>query len=149
SYSIRADLAFRLGKYDEAARWLETCTAIMHSMPGIVPIDSPCFLPLAYAALGRADDARRALDEIWKMPDLARWHARPILATLGEALLAGDADAFDATLADAPDSMMLDSVSLRLVAADVLPNAPQRVAWLQATLATCDQLGMTIPGERV
>jgi ATP/maltotriose-dependent transcriptional regulator MalT len=149
SYSIRADLAFRLGKYEDAARWLETCTAIMHTMPGIVPIDSPCWLPLAYAALGRADDARRALDEIWKIPDLARWHTRPMLATIGEALLAGDPAAFDATLAGAPESMILDCASLRIVASDVLPAAPQRVAWLQAALAACDQLGVTIPGERV
>jgi DNA-binding CsgD family transcriptional regulator/tetratricopeptide (TPR) repeat protein len=149
SCSIRGDLALRLGRYEDAAHWMEVCWEIAQRMPGIVPIDTPCWRPLAYTALGRLEDARRALDEIWAMPDLARWYGRPIVAKAGEALLAADADAFDAAIAEAPEAMFLDLVQLRLVAADILVEAPQRLEWLQAAFATCEQIDASIPGDRV
>ena len=67
------------------------CVELMRAMPGVVPLDAPCWFVWALAADGRRDDAVAALEEARALPDLARWYGRPVVLAAAEALLAGDA----------------------------------------------------------
>ena len=63
TYGIRADVAFREGRYDDALLWSERCVELIRSSPGGMPSDAPCWLVWALAAVGRRADAARALEE--------------------------------------------------------------------------------------
>ena len=106
--SIRADIALRAGRYEEAVEWLDRTREMMRSLPGAVPIDALCWRVWALAAVGRHGDADAALEEARQMPDLARWYGRPVVVAAGAALLEGDADGVDRAIAAAPGIMPMD-----------------------------------------
>ena len=89
-------------------------------MPGVAPTDGPCFLVWALAALGRTDDAQAALRRAETMPDLARWHARPVIVAAGRALLAGDGAGVDAAIAAARGPMPFAVALMRVIGAQVI-----------------------------
>lgn len=146
--SIRADIALRHGRYDEAVELLERSAEIVRAMPGIVPIDSPCWLVWALAAVGRDDDAARALDAARAMPGLARWHGRPVIVEAGAALLDRDAEHIDSVLAGAPGRMPFDIALMRLIGAEVLRGSVRK-RWLREALDTYEAGGATLMADRV
>jgi len=87
---IRADIAMRHGRYTEAVTHYETVSELMAGLAGVAPMDGPCFLVWALAAQGRTEAAAAALRRAEALPDLARWHPRPVIVAAGRALLAGD-----------------------------------------------------------
>jgi DNA-binding NarL/FixJ family response regulator len=147
---MRADIAMRRGRYADAVHWLEVCRDIMRSMPGIVPMDSLCWLVLALAADGRFDDAARALDEARAMPDLERWFGRPLLIEAGEALLAKDPIAYDDVMVRSSDCMPMDTALARILGAEIFESdsngAPVR--WLRQALDTYEAAGATLEADR-
>jgi DNA-binding CsgD family transcriptional regulator len=148
SCSVRADIAMRAGQYDAATRWFVEVVDIMRRMPGVVPMDGPCWLVWALIGAGRRDDATAAIADARRMPDLERWYTRPVLLDAAEAVLAGDADGFNRILRDGAQSMPWDAALMREVAAAAFP-APARAAWLAEALEIYDRLGATIDADRV
>jgi DNA-binding CsgD family transcriptional regulator len=145
--SIRADIAMRAGRYEEAVEWLERTREMMRSLPGAVPIDALCWRVWALAAAGRHADAGVALEEARQMPDLARWYGRPVVVAAGEALLEGDADGVDRAIAAAPGIMTMDIALMRLVGADVI-EGEARVRWLRQALDTYEEVGASLAADR-
>jgi DNA-binding CsgD family transcriptional regulator/tetratricopeptide (TPR) repeat protein len=147
--SMRADIALRQGRYDDAIAHLRTTVEIMRSLPGIVPMDAPCWLPWALAVAGRAEEAKAALDDARALPDLERWHGRPILLAAVAGVLAGDVKALEEAL-DRADSrpMGMDSALMRVLAAKVL-GGPPSAGWLRSALDTYEGAGATIEADRV
>jgi DNA-binding CsgD family transcriptional regulator len=147
SVALRGDIALRRGRYTEAVQHLETCLQIQRATPGIVPIDSPCWIVWAYAAVGRRDDAFRAVDEARRWPDLARWYGRPIVLAAAEALLAGDEDGIDDALAH-EKRMPMDVALLHILAAEII-DGPAKTRWLRDALETYEAAGATLEADRV
>jgi DNA-binding NarL/FixJ family response regulator len=147
--SGRGDIAMREGRYADAVRCFMVCRDIMAAMPGIVPMDATCWLVWALAGDGRHDEAAAMLAEARSMPDLGRWHTRPILLDAAEALLAGDGDAVDRIVAANTDQLTPADIALiRLVAAETI-DVPTRVAWLREALDFYGEAGMTATAQRV
>jgi DNA-binding CsgD family transcriptional regulator/tetratricopeptide (TPR) repeat protein len=146
--SIRADIALRAGRYEEAVVWLDSTREMMRSLPGAVPIDALCWRVWALAAAGRHGDAEVALEEARQMPDLARWYGRPVVVAAGAALLEGDADGVDRAIAAAPGIMPMDIALMRLVGADVI-GGEARVRWLRQALDTYEKAGAPLAADRV
>jgi DNA-binding CsgD family transcriptional regulator/tetratricopeptide (TPR) repeat protein len=145
----RGDIALRDGRYADAVHWLGVCRQIMATMPGVVPSDAPCWLVWALVATGRDDEARTVLAEVREMPDLARWHTRPLLLDAAEGLLARDASAIDEIVAAHLDHLApADVATIRLTGAAAI-GGPARIAWLGEALAIYDRLGMTPTTQRV
>jgi DNA-binding NarL/FixJ family response regulator len=117
-------------------------------MPGIVPSDGPCWLVWALTALGRREDAVRALDEVRTMPDLARWHGRPVLVAAADALLAGSEAGIDDAIAAATGHMPFDIALMRVIASEIL-EGPARVRWLRDALDIYEAAGAPIAADRV
>jgi DNA-binding NarL/FixJ family response regulator len=76
---LRGDRAMHAGRYDFAVEHLQASTDALRQLPGGIPVDTPCWLVIALAAVGRQEDAARALEEARAMPNLARWHGRPVV----------------------------------------------------------------------
>lgn len=145
---VRGDIALRDGRYDDAVHWLRTCAEIVRTLPGVVPIDSPCWLVWALAAAGRPEEASAALAEARAMPDLARWYGRPVVVAAAGELLAGSVEGVDAAIAAAPGRMPVDVALMRLLGAEILPG-PHAVRWLREALDLYTAAGSTRPAERV
>jgi DNA-binding NarL/FixJ family response regulator len=142
TYGIRADVAFREGRYDDALEWSERCVALIESSPGGMPSDAPCWLVWALAAVGRRDDAARALADARSLPDdLGRWHGRPVLLAAAEAMLNGDAAGIDAALASASGAMPLEQAHLRVLCAEIV-GGPERARWLREALDLYESVGI-------
>ena len=94
--SIRADIALRAGRYEEAVEWLDRTREMMRSLPG-VGSDRRAVLASVGARRGAVVTAMptAALEEARQMPDLARWYGRPVVVAAGAALLEGDDDGVD------------------------------------------------------
>jgi DNA-binding CsgD family transcriptional regulator len=146
--SMRADIAFRAGRWDDAVGWCERGTELARSMPGVVPIDTACWLPWALAAAGRTDEARVAVAEARAIPDLARFHTRPVILAAAEALVAGDADGVDAAIAAAPGPMPLDIAQMRVIGAHVL-GGPAAAGWLREALTVYERINASADADRV
>jgi DNA-binding NarL/FixJ family response regulator len=147
STAARGDLAIRRREYAAAAEWFWITEDIRRSLPGIVPIDAPCWLVLVLVALDRRDDAVQLLDDVRKMPDLARWSARPVLAEVGDAFLAADAATVDRIVTDSTMLSVMDCALLRLLAADVLRGDAQ-TRWLREALDFYESAGSIVMAER-
>jgi ATP/maltotriose-dependent transcriptional regulator MalT len=145
---LRADIALRRGRYDEAVEWGRRCVETMRSIPGGVPSDSPCWLVWALAAAGRTQDARQALSDARAMPDLARWHGRPVQLVAVEAVLNGDERGFDDAIASVVGRMPLDIALMRTLAAEILPG-PARARWLREALDVYEAAGAELESSRV
>ena len=145
--SMRGDIALRAGDADEAIRWFERCNELLLAMPGVVPMDAPCWLVWAYAAAGRTDDARAALARARAMPDVDRWYGRPLVIAMGEAMLANDVDHLDELFAAAESSAPIDVAVLRQLSASII-GGERRTAWLRAALETFERAGATLQAER-
>jgi DNA-binding NarL/FixJ family response regulator len=144
---MRGDIAVRAGRWDEAIHWFERSAELARAMPGVVPMESLCWLPLVLAAAGRPDEAARALAEARAMPDLTRFHSRPVLVAAAEALLAGDADGIDAAIAEA-GPMPFDIAEMKVMSARVL-GGPSAERWLREALQTYETAGATLDADRV
>jgi DNA-binding CsgD family transcriptional regulator len=131
---IRADFAIREGRYGDAVTVLEGVVALLRVSPGGMPTDSPCWLVWALAAVGRFDDARRALADARTLPDdLGRWHSRPLLLEAAEAMLNRDAAGIDAALATATTPMPSELAHLRVLSAEIV-GGPEAARWLREAL---------------
>jgi DNA-binding CsgD family transcriptional regulator/tetratricopeptide (TPR) repeat protein len=149
SYGLRADIALRAGRYDEALDWCERTVEMIRSMPGGMPSDTPCWLVLAYAVVGRNDAAHAALAEARALPgDLARWHGRPVVLAAAEAILNGDDAGVDAALASATGRMPFDLALLRVLAAEIV-GGPARARWLREALDLYESAGESGDAPRV
>jgi DNA-binding NarL/FixJ family response regulator/tetratricopeptide (TPR) repeat protein len=147
--SGRGGIALNEGRYDDAIHWLEVSRDIMATMPGVVPMEAPCWLVWALAAAGRTDDAWRVLGEVRQLPDLGRWHTRPLLLDAAEALLEGDPAAVDAIVAANADHLVPSDIGvMRLVGAELVSD-PHRTAWLREALEIFDAIGMTPVAQRI
>jgi DNA-binding CsgD family transcriptional regulator len=144
---MRGDIALRAGRWAEAVHWLERSAELARAMPGVVPMDSICWLPWALAAAGRTDDAARALTEARATPDLARFHTRPVIVAAAAALLAGDADGIDAAIAAASGPMPFDIATMRVVSALVV-GGPARSRWLRWALDLYEAGGAPLEVDR-
>lgn len=131
--NIRGDHALRAGRYEEAVRFMLASAEAVRTAPGSTPADSPIMLSVALLAAGRREEAARALEQAQAIPDLARWHARPVLLAAAEALLRGDATALDAAIASATGRMPFDVALLRVLAAEIL-GGPDELRWLREAL---------------
>jgi DNA-binding NarL/FixJ family response regulator len=149
TYGIRADMACRAGRYDEALDWCERGVALIRVQPGGMPSDSPCWLVWFLAAVGRTDDAALALREARARPDdIARWHGRPVTLAAAEALLRGDESGIDAAFASATGSMPLDLALMRVLAAGIIRGRTS-ARWLREALDLYEGLGMASAAARV
>ena len=146
--NMRGDIALRAGRWTEAVHWLDRSAELARTMPGVVPMDSMCWLPWALAAAGRADDAAEALGQARAVPDLPRFYSRPVLVAAGEALLAGDADRIDAAIAAASGPMSFDIAQMRVISALVVGGAA-RSRWLREALDRYEAAGASIQADRV
>src|SRR6266508_1670599 len=145
---MRGDIALRAGRWDEAIGWFERSAELARAMPGVVPMDSICWLPWVLAAAGLPDDAARALAEARATPDLARFHTRPVIVAAAAAMLAGDADAIDATIAAAPGLMPLETAAMLAMSAFVL-DGRARLRWLRQALDLYEAAGANLEADRV
>src|SRR5204862_1060093 len=142
TYGIRADVAFREGRYDDALLWSERCVELIRSSPGGMPSDAPCWSVWALAAVGRRDDAARALADARSLPDdLGRWHGRPVLLAAAEAMLNDDAAGIDAALASASGRMPFEQAHLRVLSAEIV-GGPERARWLREALDPYESVGV-------
>src|SRR5205085_1832530 len=146
--SMRGDIAVRRGKWEEALAWFERSVELSRDMPGVVPIDSVCWLPWIFMVLGRHDDARRALAEAKALPDLARFYTRPVIVAAAEAMLAGDEAGVDATVAAAPGPMVFEITTMRLLGAQVASDEARR-RWLREAYDIFEGCGATFEVDRV
>jgi DNA-binding CsgD family transcriptional regulator len=146
SGSIRGDIALRRGRYEEAVQSIDQCVAIMREMPGIVPMDAPCWLVWALAAVGRRDEAVSALEEARAWPDLARWFGRPVVLAAADALLAGDEDGIDAAIESA-GHMPMDIALMRTLGSEIL-HGKAATRWLREALDTYEAAGATLDADR-
>jgi DNA-binding CsgD family transcriptional regulator/tetratricopeptide (TPR) repeat protein len=146
-HGMRADVALRAGRFDDAIDHFERCAELGRSMPGVVPLSALCWLPFAYAVVGRADDARSVLAEAKALPDLARFHNRPILVAAADAVLTGDSEAFTAAIAGAEEFMPLDVAVILTLAARVIggDDAP---TWLRRAYDIFDAAGGSLDADR-
>jgi DNA-binding CsgD family transcriptional regulator/tetratricopeptide (TPR) repeat protein len=144
---MRGDVAVRAREWEEAIKWFDRSAAIASTMPGVVPLDGACWRPLVLAAAGRPDEAAAALDEARAIPDLARFHTRPVTVAVAEAALAGDAAGVDAALAAAPGRMPMDKASLQVMCAHII-GGPDRVRWLRNALDIYEAAGATREADR-
>ena len=146
--AVRADIAMRHGRYEEAVAHYERAIELMTSMPGVAPMDGPCFLVWALAALGRTGEAAAALRRAEAMPDLARWHPRPVIVAAGRALLAADAAGVDAAIAAARGPMPFAVALMRVIGAQVL-GGEHRIRWLREALDIYETAGATAHRDRI
>jgi DNA-binding NarL/FixJ family response regulator len=144
---MRGEIALRAGRWADAIGWLERSAELARAMPGVVPMDSMCWLPWALAAAGRATDAARALAAAQATPDLARFHSRPVIVAAAAALLAEDADGIDAAIAAAPGPMSMEIASMRVMSAFVLGGAA-RERWLREALDLYETAGASLEADR-
>lgn len=145
---LRADIAMRHGRYEEAVVHGERAIELMTSMPGVAPMDSQCFLVWALAALGRTEAAAAALRRAEATPDLARWHPRPVIVAAARALLDGDPAGIDAAIAAARGPMPFAVAVMRVIGAQVL-DGEHRVRWLRQALDIYETAGATAHRDRV
>ena len=145
---LRGDMALREGRYEDAVRWLRECVEITRVLPGILPSDSPCWYVWALAAAGRDDEAAAALEEVRAMPDLARWHARPMILDAAEALLAGNEQGIDDAIASATSPVLLDIALMRMLGAETL-RGPAQARWLREALELYERWGEPVATDRV
>jgi DNA-binding CsgD family transcriptional regulator len=141
-------MALRLGEYEDALHWFDISDDIMRRMPGIMPSDGPCWHVWALVAAGRRDEARVLLDEVRALPDLARWHGRPVLVAAADALLAGDEHGIDQAIASGTGRLVLDIASMRFLGAEIL-QGPSRVRWLREALDIYEAAGAPFMVERM
>jgi DNA-binding CsgD family transcriptional regulator len=146
--SMRADIALRAGRYDDAIAWFEQCDALMSEMPGAVPMDAPCWHVWALAAAGRTAEAQAALERARAMPDLERWFGRPIIIRAGDAMLTRDVERLDRELDDAAAMMPMDVAHLRQLAAAII-GGPDTTRWLRAALDAFATGGATVQADRI
>jgi DNA-binding CsgD family transcriptional regulator len=145
--TIRADIAMRHGRYEEAVTHYETVTKLMAGLVGVAPMDGPCFLVWALAAQGRTE-AAAALRRAEAMPDLARWHPRPVIVAAGRALLAGDPAGVDTAIAAACGPMPFAVALMRDIGAQVL-DGEHRIRWLREALDIYETAGATAHRDRI
>ena len=149
TYGIRADMAMRAGRYGEGLEWCQRCVDLIRALPGGMPSDSSCWLVWAHAAVGRFDDALRALREAREFPDdLARWHGRPVLLAAAEALLSRDEAGIDTAIASASGRMPFELALMRVLAAEIIAG-PARARWLREALDIYESTGLESDGARV
>jgi DNA-binding CsgD family transcriptional regulator/tetratricopeptide (TPR) repeat protein len=146
--SGRADIALRDGNYDEAVEQFTEAWQIMRAMPGIVPMDAPCWLVWSLAAARRSDEARRTLAEVRAIPDLDRWPSRPVVLDIVEALLDENVERVDELVTASGSLLPVDIGLIRLVGADLV-TGPARVRWLREALDVYDDMGVTSTAKRI
>ena len=81
-----------------------------------------------------------------QMPDLARWHGRPVVLARGAALLAGDEDGIDGAIAAAPGACRSTSRSCACSAPTII-RGPARVRWLREALDIYEAAGAATRGR--
>ena len=82
------------------------------------------------------------------MPDLERWHGRPVLVEFADALLAEDPDGVDAAVMKEPGLRPLDRAHALVLAAEIVPG-PARARWLRQALDVYETAGATLMIDRV
>ena len=146
--ALRADIALRAGRWDEAIGWFQRSSEQLRSIPGSIPINTPCWLPWVLAAAGRQREAAAALAEARMVPEHAWYAFRAVLATGAEALLAQDPDGIDSAIGPASGQWPIDTAALRVIAAHVL-GGPHRTRWLREALDAYQAAGATLDANRV
>ncbi|HEY7104873.1 MAG TPA: AAA family ATPase [Acidimicrobiia bacterium] len=146
--TMRGDIALRRGQWDDAVEWFGRSVEMTRAMPGVVPMDNMCWLPWALAAAGRRDDAATAAAEARALPDLARFHSRPVIVAAADAMLAGDAEGIDAAIAGAKGPMPFDVALIRVMSA-LLVGGDEARRWLREALDTYEAVGATLAADRV
>jgi DNA-binding NarL/FixJ family response regulator len=145
---MRGDIALRAGRFADAVSWFEQSADLARAMPGVVPMDSICWLPWALAAVGRTEEAVRAVTEARATPDLARFHSRPVIVAAADALLAGDAERIDAAVATATGPMPFDIATMRVLSAYIVGGAA-RERWLREALDIYETAGAPLDADRI
>jgi DNA-binding CsgD family transcriptional regulator/tetratricopeptide (TPR) repeat protein len=140
--ALRADIAVHSGRFEEALVHLKHADQMVSAMPGAAPVDSGGQLAWVYIALGQHDDAKAALSRTAAIPDLARWHPRPVVVKAGRALLEGDAAGVDAAIAAARGPMPFSIAMMRVIGSIVFEGAP-RLRWLREALDIYEATGAT------
>jgi DNA-binding NarL/FixJ family response regulator len=146
--ALRADIYNRAGRWDDAIEWLERACELLRSIPGVIPLNAPCWLPWLLAATGRLDEASTALERARVLPEHDWYDFRTVLVAGAAALLGGDADRVDEVLTSATDRWPLDTAALRVLAADVL-GEPNRRRWLREALDAYEGGGATLDADRI
>ena len=82
------------------------------------------------------------------MPDLARWHPRPVIVAAGRALLAGDPAGVDTAIAAACGPMPFAVALMRDIGAQVL-DGEHRIRWLREALDIYESAGATAHRDRI
>jgi len=147
SASMRGDIALRAARYDDAIEWMQRSAELARAMPGVVPMDSMCWLPWALLAAGRRDDAAAALADARAMPDLERFYTRPVIIEAAAAALDGNAARIDAILSAVAQPMPLDVALIRTLMATII-GGDQRTVWLREALDIYEAAGATLETDR-
>jgi DNA-binding CsgD family transcriptional regulator len=146
--TIRAEMALRKGDYDEAVARYVRADAQLSTMPGVAPTDATCILVWALAAAGRAGDAATVLRRAEAMPDLRRWHTRPVIVAAGRSLLDGDPEGIDQAIASAAGPMPFEIALMRVISAEVL-GGDDKARWLRQALDIYETTGAVAFRERL
>jgi DNA-binding NarL/FixJ family response regulator len=146
--TVRGGMALRNGDYEDAVARYERADALQSTMPGVAPTDATCILVWALAAARRSGDAAVVLARAEAMPDLRRWHTRPVITAAGRALLDGDAEGIDAAISAAAGPMPFETALMRVISAEVL-GGDSRARWLREALDIYERTGAVACRERV
>jgi DNA-binding NarL/FixJ family response regulator len=145
---IAADHHLHLGEFDEAIAELQRVVEALTNEPGTLPSDAPAYLALALLARGREDDAGPALALARELPSTERWRPSTVVMAVCDALLAHDAAAVDAALANVSMRMPFDLAICRVVAAEVF-DGPERARWLREALDLYEAHGGNLAVDRI
>jgi DNA-binding CsgD family transcriptional regulator len=145
---IAGEIYMQTGRLSDALVQLDVGTEAVLANPGGIPSDAPYWRPIVLCVLGRAREASDALALARSLPDPARWHSRPMLLALADALLARDESAFDAALASVTGRMPYELALLRVFAAEAI-GGPSRTRWLREALDIYDAHSPHVAVDRV
>jgi DNA-binding CsgD family transcriptional regulator len=146
--ALRADICSRAGRWDDAVGWLERACELLRPIPGVIPLNAPCWLPWLLAATGRYADAKAALERARELAGHDWYDFRDVLVAGAIALVGGDAKGVDAALTPATGRWPIDTAELRVLAAHIL-GEPNRRRWLREALDAYEAAGAALDADRV
>ena len=150
TYGIRADIACRAGRYDEALEWCERCVELHASRcPAGCRATARAGSCGCSPRVGRADDAAARCAR--RGPSPTTWLAGTVDRCCSPAptrCCSGDEAGIDAALASATGRMPFELALMRVLAAEIIAG-PARVRWLREALDTYEAVGAESDGARV
>jgi DNA-binding CsgD family transcriptional regulator/type II secretory pathway predicted ATPase ExeA/tetratricopeptide (TPR) repeat protein len=138
---MRGESALREARTDEAIRHLEDANQRMEAAPAGVPPPAPFLWVAALVVAGRTEHAAEAMARVASSPALPRQYVNRLWLAVDEALLAGDAAAFDEAIKPYRESASFDVAVAQVVAATALGGS-EAIRWLHHALSVFETGGL-------